>query len=403
MDFGVLPPEINSARMYAGPGPGAMLAAAVAWDGLADELYAAASSYGSVVSGLTSGAWHGPASASMTAAVTPYVGWMSATAAEAEQTANQVRAAAAAFEAAFAATVSPAMIAANRSLLMALVATNFLGQNTPAIAATETQYAEMWAQDAATMYSYAGTSATATQLTPFTSPLPIARPGGLSGQAAALAQTTATSAATNTQALLSQLISEVPTALQRLATPLQPISAAAPFTSRLTGILQSLGLTSPLSYVSPPMESTGLSSTYGAWESAAHDDAANISVQDQIAGTEARIMARLNQFCPVAPLGSAASAGLGIGGGPAAVSADLGGAASVGWLSVPQGWAAAAPPIRLAAAALPGTDAGAALEAEAGGSANLLSEMMLASMATRAIGGTVRARPTVIPRFPAAG
>jgi PPE-repeat protein len=404
MDFGVLPPEINSGRMYAGPGPGAMLAAAVAWDGLADELYAAASSYGSVVSGLTSGAWHGPASASMTAAVTPYVGWMSATAAEAEQTANQVRAAAAAFEAAFAATVSPAMIAANRSLLMALVATNFLGQNTPAIAATETQYAEMWAQDAATMYSYAGTSATATQLTPLTSPLPIARPGGLSGQAAALAQTTATSAATNTQALLSQLISEVPTALQRLATPSQSISAATPSASGLTGILQSLGLTSPLSYVSPPMESTGLSSTYGAWGSAAHDDAANISVQDQIAGTEARIMARLNQIGPVAPLGSAASAGLGIGGGPAAVSADLGGAASVGWLSVPQGWAAAAPPIRLAAAALPGTDAGAALEVEAGGSANLLSEMMLASMATRAIGGTVsRARPTVIPRFPAAG
>jgi PPE-repeat protein len=182
MDFGLLPPEINSGRMYAGPGAVAMLAAAVAWDGLAEELYSAASSCCSVVSELTNGAWQGPASASMMAAVTPYVGWMSATAAEAEQTANQVRAAAAAFEAAFAATVPPPMIAANRSLLMALVATNFLGQNTPAIAATETQYAEMWALDAATMYSYAGTSATATQLTPFTSPLPIARPGGLSGK-----------------------------------------------------------------------------------------------------------------------------------------------------------------------------------------------------------------------------
>src|ERR1700738_1471780 len=140
IDFGLLPPEINSARMYAGAGPGPLLTAAAAWDGLAEDLYSAASSYGSVVSGLTSVAWQGPASAAMVAAVTPFVGWMSGTAAEAEQTANQARVAAAAFEAAFAATVPPPMIAANRSLLMALVATNFLGQNTPAIAATETQY-----------------------------------------------------------------------------------------------------------------------------------------------------------------------------------------------------------------------------------------------------------------------
>ncbi|WP_252159672.1 PPE domain-containing protein, partial [Mycobacterium tuberculosis] len=40
-------------------------------------------------------------------------------------------------------------VVANRALLVALVATNFFGQNTPAIAATEAQYAEMWAQDAA--------------------------------------------------------------------------------------------------------------------------------------------------------------------------------------------------------------------------------------------------------------
>ena len=374
MDFGLLPPEINSGRMYAGPGPVAMLVAAVAWDGLADELYAAASSYGSVVSGLTSGAWQGPASASMTAAVTPYVGWMSATAAEAEQTANQVRAAAAAFEAAFAATVSPAMIAANRSLLMALVATNFLGQNTPAIAATETQYAEMWAQDAATMYSYAGTSATATQLTPLTSPLPIARPGGLSGQAAALAQTTATSAATNTQALLSQLISEVPTALQRLATPSQPISAATPSASGLTGILQSLG-TTPLGLADTGLTSTNLAGAYGAMGSSGQAFQAIISTQGQI-------LRRLGQ------LGSAGSAVLTAGGGPAAVSADLGQASSIGGLSVPPGWAAAGPAIRPVAAALPGTSLGAAAEIEAGSSGSLFSEMALASMAGRAIGAT---------------
>ena len=33
MDFAFLPPEINSGRMYDGPGSGPMLAAAAAWDG----------------------------------------------------------------------------------------------------------------------------------------------------------------------------------------------------------------------------------------------------------------------------------------------------------------------------------------------------------------------------------
>jgi PPE-repeat protein len=91
----------------------------------------------------------------MAAAVAPYVAWMSTTAEQAGQTADQVRSAAAAYEAAFAATVPPPVIARNRVLLMSLVATNILGQNTPAIAATEMHYAEMWAQDAAAMYGYA--------------------------------------------------------------------------------------------------------------------------------------------------------------------------------------------------------------------------------------------------------
>ena len=85
MDFGIYPPEINSGRMYTGPGSGPMLAAAQAWGGLADELYTAASAYQSVVSELTSGSWSGPSSTSMTAAAGPYVEWLTSTAAQAEQ------------------------------------------------------------------------------------------------------------------------------------------------------------------------------------------------------------------------------------------------------------------------------------------------------------------------------
>ena len=56
-------------------------------------------------------------------------------------------------------TVPPPVIAANRTQLASLIATNVLGQNTPAIAANEAQYGEMWAQDAAAMYGYAANSA----------------------------------------------------------------------------------------------------------------------------------------------------------------------------------------------------------------------------------------------------
>ena len=45
MDFALLPPEINSARMYAGPGSGPTLAAAAAWEALAADLEGAAPSW----------------------------------------------------------------------------------------------------------------------------------------------------------------------------------------------------------------------------------------------------------------------------------------------------------------------------------------------------------------------
>ncbi|EUA42712.1 PPE family protein [Mycobacterium xenopi 4042] len=97
-----------------GSGPESMLAAAVAWDGLAAELRSASVSYGSVLAGLTGGSWLGPASASMAAAVQPYVAWLAATAGQAEEAATRVKAAVAAYEAAFAATVPPPLITANR-------------------------------------------------------------------------------------------------------------------------------------------------------------------------------------------------------------------------------------------------------------------------------------------------
>ena len=141
-DFGAFPPEVNSAKMYAGPGSTSLLSAAVAWNDLASELRSQAANYSSIISNLTGEGWQGWASTTMAAAAAPYTAWMNTTAAQAEQTAGQAKAAAAAYEAAYGMTVPPPVIAANRTQLASLVATNLLGQNTPAIAATEAHYGQ---------------------------------------------------------------------------------------------------------------------------------------------------------------------------------------------------------------------------------------------------------------------
>jgi PPE-repeat protein len=165
MNFAVLPPELTSARLFAGAGLQPWLSAAASWDGLAAELDAAARSFASVTSGLADGGWQGPAMLAMTRAAGPYVMWLTTAATQAGRTAAQARAAAAAFEAAQATVVHPAMVAANRSGLESLVAGNLFGQNTPAIAAAEAVYEQMWAQDVAVMAGYhAEASAVAEQL-----------------------------------------------------------------------------------------------------------------------------------------------------------------------------------------------------------------------------------------------
>jgi PPE-repeat protein len=168
MKFAVLPPETNSARMFAGAGRGPMLAAAAAWDGVAGELRAAAGSFAAVTSELAGAAWQGQSALAMARAAGAYVTWLSAAAGQAEQAAAQARLATSAFEEALAATVLPIVVADNRTRLVSLVGSNLLGQNAPAIAAAEAEYEQMWARDVAAMSGYfAGASAATAQLTPW--------------------------------------------------------------------------------------------------------------------------------------------------------------------------------------------------------------------------------------------
>ena len=371
MDFAFLPPEINSGRMYTGPGSGPMLAAAAAWDGLAAELHSAAASYGSVISELSAGPWLGAASAAMTAAAEPYMAWMQSTAAQAEQTATQAKAAAAAYEVRFAAMVPPSMIAANRALLQALVATNLFGQNTPAIAATETLYAEMWAQDATAMYGYAGASASATTLPPFT-PAP--------------QTTTGASAAASTQAAASQLAS----------TALQGLTSTSTGTAQTT-VLDTLGTLADLIDLVlflPGVGQAGLTplNTVGLFTDLSYDDS-----ELHFEGLESTDQDILKTFTfngwqlpPDVALESGLTRPV-MALGPAAVpsvTAGLGQAPTVGRLSVPPAWTVAAPEIRLAALTLPAANIAAAPEVMAASPGSLFSEMTLANMASRAISGT---------------
>jgi PPE-repeat protein len=364
MDFGLLPPEINSGRMYTGPGSGPMLAAAASWDGLAAELHSTAASYGSVVSALTAG-WQGPSSATMAAAVAPYMAWMRGTAIQAEHTATQARAAAAAYETAFAATVPPPVIVANRTLLMSLIATNIFGQNTAAIAATEADYAEMWAQDATAMYGYAGSSSAASQLTPFRPPPQTTNPTGLGGQSVAVAHATATSG--------------VPQTLESLAMSMSAAAAGPTADPPSSSTLLQL-----VSYLVGGFNPIRLYDPFGAFF-------------DQ--GFQS-FLAPFNNFnMQVAYANALSRAGLAASGvGPGmhvmgsaggALSAGMGRAGLVGNLSVPQGWASAALAIRPVAVVMPGTNLAAVPAAlAADGQGSVFSNMALSGLAGRAIVGT---------------
>ncbi|MDT7733002.1 MAG: hypothetical protein QOE12_176 [Mycobacterium sp.] len=359
MDFGGLPPEIISALIYAGPGSESMLVSASAWNGLAAELRSTASSYGAVISALTEDSWVGPSAAAMEASAAPYVTWLNTAAAGAEQTAAQAGAAANAYQAAFASVVPPEMVAANRIQLAQLMATNIYGQNTPAISAVEAQYGEMWAQDASAMYSYAGNSAAASRLTPFTTPPTITNPAGTANQAAATAQAAGASTGTGVQSALSQLVSSVPTSLQNLASPAATTTPTS-LSSLVTNFMNSLTSTSSTSATSglPGLDASSLTQTvqsdvllFGLFMA--------LDAMQPLMGTPISTM--LSQaMTPVAAAaapaaaaaGGAASAAMGgaVGGfaGGAGGFAGLGAAASVGALSVPPSWAAAATPTWLA-------------------------------------------------------
>jgi PPE-repeat protein len=362
MSFMMFPPEINSSLMYSGAGSGPLMAAASAWDELAAELEATAASYQTVLTQLTGATWLGPSSARMAAATTPYVDWLAGTAGQAAQTSAQARFAAATYESAFASTVEPAVIAANRALLAALVATNFLGQNTPAIAATEALYMEMWFQDGLTMDTYATLAQQAVVL-PQQTPAPSPSDGGTSANAAAAAQSTANSASTTGTNLATALQNMFPS-LSSNSTSSNGLSSAASTALGDLGVPAATtnALSSATTVANAATSSSILPAIQGVYYLtmfASMPAKMLISMSNSMSASQAMQAGQQAMLADVtsildgkmkAMMASISGQMRGFG---SAISAQLASAGKLGGLSVPNGWAQAAPEMVRAAPILP--------------------------------------------------
>ena len=341
-DFAALPPEVTSTLMHTGPGSSSLMVAASAWDALASQLETASRGYATAIAGLQGEGWTGVTAERMAAAAAPYIAWLATTATDAEQTAVRARAAAGAYETALAAVVPPSTVLTNRLQLLEYELKNIFGQYTTAIAALETQYAEMWAQDAHAMYSYASAASSATALTAFSNAPQTTNPSGQSGQAAAVAQTTANSAASHTQSALSQAMQAVPQQLQSMASGASGSGTAT--TAAVAGTADASAAITPITALSDLNTIVGPFSTAMAVSRTATSGGSfgaglyRIGLQQGIAA--ALPPAPKFPFPEIPSAGIKAAAAV-TGSGP--VLASFGQSAPIGGLSAPPSWAATAP------------------------------------------------------------
>ena len=382
-DFAAQPPELISAKIYSGPGTESLQTAAAAWDALSSELQSTATQFESTVAGLVGGDWTGPSAEAAAAAAEPFVAWLSTTAGQSEQTASQARAAASAYETALAATVPPAEIAANRAELLTLVQANIFGQYNAAIAALEAQYAEFWVQDVAAITGYSASSQLATTgLGSFTEAPQTTNDSGRTAQAAS----TATAAAAAPVDPLTQIITQLETTSNSFSKALTTFDSA--YTNFFT---TAFGVIPGGKYLAP---------LYQNLLTFANNIGSQATYTNVVNSTTSLGISQWKNFFVYQPW----SHGIGLGSlkgglfspghsaaglGARAATAALGGAQTLGRLSVPPSWAGATPAVRLAVTALPeGTFAATAAPA-AINPLSLLNESTMGSLTGGALGSPI--------------
>lgn len=400
MSFMLLPPEVNSTLMYTGGGSGPLIAAAAAWDGLAADLASTATSVHGVISGLD-GSWQGVGAAAATSSVAPYVAWLEQASANAAQMGAQAKAAAALFETAHAATVPPPVIAANRAMLMALISTNFFGQNTPAIAATEAHYETMWAQDGAAMDSYAAASETNNNALQKQAPPPqVAHSAAAEGGPTTTPPVTDGGTGTGTGGYNFATIGGWLDALHVPTAGIDPQLLASP----ISGIS---GLSSVSSFAMMPirflMMIPQLARAFGMMGGSMGTLAGQTAGAASGTGT---LMTQIGEFVNEKLQGAVGVLAGHFSTATNAISAKLGQAASMGALKVPQAWSMAADGMVRAAPVLPATTVSAPIQtmsATSGMPGGPFGNAMLGAMAGRGMGAIAAKAPKVMPRSPAGG
>jgi PPE-repeat protein len=403
MSFSLIPPEINSALMYQGAGSGPLLEAATAWDGLAADLEATATQYQTAVTNLTTGTWLGPSSAHMASATEPYIAWLQSTAAEAAQTGAQAKAAAGAYQTAYASMVPPPVITANRAELTTLVSNNFLGQNTGAIAQNEAEYLDMWIQDALGMDTYNLNSTGASAALPAQTAAPLVTSGAQAAAAAAPADST-------TDGLIVAILNGVAALFGGPASGTGALTTLGGFDTWLPTVISAVAANPTAALL--PVQATYymgmLGSTPARMFMSSGGGGASGAGTGALDGMKDSLLANVSKLVD----GKAETVMTGVGGQlskwgagiQSGIQAQMAHAMHAGGLSVPHGWHTGAAPDMSRAAPLMPTNSVAAPSMTTGLPTSPFSQGLMGALAGRgmsAMGSKVAAK--VMPRSPAGG